>query len=121
MAHFAELDQNNIVLRVIVINNEDILDTDGNESEQVGIAFCQSFFGSDTNWVQTSYNDNFRKHYAGIGYAFDSTRDAFILPQPYPSWILNEDTCEWEAPVPYPDVENAYIWNEVTLSWQIVS
>ena len=95
MAHFAELDANNIVLRVIVVHNNELMDN-GRESEAKGVAFCQSLFGG--NWKQTSYHANFRKNYAGIGYTYDATRDAFIAPQPDPSWVLNEDTCRWEDP-----------------------
>ncbi len=126
MAHFAELDNNNVVLRVIVVSNDDCKDSDGNESETVGIAFCQSLFGSDTYWVQTSYNNNIRYRYAGIGSTYDQDNDVFILPQPYPSWILNTDTWDWDAPVLKPDDAGfhedtntfiAYFWNEETISW----
>jgi hypothetical protein len=99
MAHFAELDTNNVVLRVIVVGNNMILNADGQESETVGVAFCHSLFGSDTIWVQTSYNGNFRKNYAGIGYTYDSVRNAFIPPKPEgDEWVLNEDTCQWYDP-----------------------
>jgi hypothetical protein len=126
MAHFAEIDDNNVVLRVIVVGNDDCKDSDGNESEAVGIAFCQSLFGSDTNWVQTSYNNNIRFRYAGIGFTYDQDSDVFIPPQPYSSWILNTDTWDWDAPVPIPDDAGlnedtntliAYFWNEETISW----
>jgi hypothetical protein len=120
MAHFAELDENNIVKQVIVVANEELL-LDGVETEARGVIFCKSLFGEDTKWKQTSYNGNIRKNYAGIGYDYDASRDAFIAPQPYPSWILNEDTCRWDAPVPYPivDPENPklYSWDEATTSW----
>jgi hypothetical protein len=96
MAHFAELDSNNIVTRVIVVSNNDILDADGNESEQIGKQFCSQF--GDGAWVQTSYNGNFRKNYAGIGDSYDYVRDAFISPQPAPDWVFNEETCRWEKP-----------------------
>jgi len=118
MAHFAQIDNNNIVTQVIVVANEELLDN-GVESEVKGVAFCQSLFGG--NWKQTSYNGNMRKNYAGIGYTYDSDRDAFIAPQPYSSWILNEDTCRWEAPVPYPTDGKMYSWNEATLSWDEVT
>jgi hypothetical protein len=99
MAHFAELDTNNVVLRVIVVGNNMILNADGQESETVGVAFCHSLFGSDTIWVQTSYNGNFRKNYAGIGHTYDSVRNAFIPPKPEgDQWVLNEDTCRWHDP-----------------------
>lgn len=114
MAHFAELDENNIVLRVIVVHNSDCLDVNGNESEAVGVGFCVKLFGG--NWVQTSYNGNIRKHYAGIGYKYDAALDAFISPQPYPSWTLDAD-CNWQAPVPMPNDGNFYVWNEETQQW----
>lgn len=93
MAHFAELDENNLVKQVIVVHNNELLDN-GVESEAKGIAFCQSLFGG--NWKQTSYNGNIRKNYAGIGYTYDEERDAFIPPKPEGDWVLNEDTCQWE-------------------------
>jgi|688.fasta_scaffold32315_4 hypothetical protein len=119
MAHFAQLDENNVVLQVIVVNNEELMDgTD--ESEVKGIAFCQELFGSDTIWRQTSYNNRFRARYAAIGGVYDPVKDVFISPKFFPSWVLNEETTEWEAPVPYPDDGNFYTWNESTLSWDIV-
>jgi hypothetical protein len=99
MAHFAELDSNNIVLRVIVVGNNMILDEQGQESEAVGIAFCQSLFGADTIWMQTSYNGNIRKNYAGIGFVYDQQRDAFIAQKPEgEGWVLDEETCQWINP-----------------------
>ena len=115
MAHFAELDENNTVLRVIVVNNSDCLDENGNESEAVGIQFCQNLLGG--NWVQTSYNGNFRRRYAGIGYVYNASIDAFVPQQPFPSWTLNESTCYWEAPVPMPDDGKRYTWDEATQNW----
>jgi hypothetical protein len=112
MAHFAQLDENSAVLQVVVVNNSELLDEQGSEREELGISFCQSLFGAETRWVQTSYNANFRKNYAGIGYSYDDGRDAFIPPKPYPSWVLNENTCLWEAPVPYPEDGNSYVWHE---------
>jgi hypothetical protein len=117
MAHFAELDENNIVLRVIVVSNADTSDLNGVEREEIGMAFCRSLFGSSTLWKQTSYNANFRKNYAGIGYSYDALRDAFIPPKPFPSWVLNEQTCVWDAPVAYPDDGKFYRWDEPTTSW----
>ena len=114
MAHFAELDENNTVIRVIVVGNADTADANGVEKEEIGISFCQSLFGG--NWKQTSYNGNIRKNYAGVGYKYDSSIDAFISPQPYPSWILNADA-KWEAPVPYPEDGGLYSWDEETTSW----
>lgn len=118
MAHFAELDNNDVVLRVIVVSNADTSTPDGTEVESIGVAFCQRLFGG--NWKQTSYNGNFRKRYAGIGYTYNSQLDAFIPPKPYPSWVLNEMTADWEAPVPYPTDGKVYFWDEGTLSWQLV-
>ena len=100
MAHFAEIDSNSIVLRVLVISNSDTSDMNGSENEQIGIDFCKNIFGG--NWIQTSYNKNFRKNYAGIGYFYDNSRDAFIPPRPYQSWILDEESCSWVAPIPHP-------------------
>lgn len=114
MAHFAELNENNIVEQVLVVSNNELLDESGNESEQKGIDFCFNLFGG--RWIQTSYNGNFRKNYAGQGHLYDPIRDAFIAPQPYPSWTLNEQTCLWEAPIPMPQ-ESLWIWDEVTVNW----
>ena len=115
MAHFAELDENNVVLRVIVVSNADALDENGSESETVGAAFCQNLFGG--TWVQTSYNGNIRKNYAGIGYTYDAALDAFVPPQIYPSWVLNSDTAQWEAPVPKPSDGKIYRWDENVCNW----
>ena len=119
MAHFVRLDQNSIVVQGIVVHNNELIDN-GIESEAKGIAFCQSLF-PDTTWVQTSYNGNIRKNYAGIGYTYDEQRDAFIPPKPYASFILNEDTCLWEPPVPYPTDGERYLWNEEEGEWVLVS
>lgn len=115
MAHFAELDANNVVLRVIVVGNKDTSDANGVEKESIGKAFCERLFGG--NWVQTSYNGNMRKRYAGIGYSYDPTLDAFIAPKPYPSWSLNVGTAEWEAPIPMPTDGKMYAWDEATGQW----
>ena len=115
MAHFVRLDQNSIVVQVIVVHNNELIDN-GVESEAKGIAFCQSLF-PDTTWIQTSYNGNFRKNYAGIGYSYDLIRDAFIPQKPYASFVLNEDTCLWEPPVPYPTDGERYTWNEEEIEW----
>jgi hypothetical protein len=114
MAHFAQI-ENNLVTQVIVVDNNDIVDELGNESEVVGTQFCTDLLGG--TWVQTSYNGNLRKNYAGIGYTYDATRDAFISPQPYPSWILDEDTCRYEAPIPYPTDDKMYVWDEGLINW----
>lgn len=123
MAHFAELDSNNVVLRVIVVGNKDTADANGVEKEHIGAAFCERLFGG--NWKQTSYNGNKRKNYAGIGYTYDATRDAFIPPKPFNSWVLNEDTCQWKAPVDMPadagtgEPPKRYTWDEATVSWKV--
>ncbi len=115
MAHFAKLDENNNVLAVHVVNN-DVITIDGNESEQAGIDFLTGLHGH-TLWKQTSYNGNFRKNYAGIGYTYDAGRDAFIAPKPYDSWLLNEATCQWEPPVAYPTDGKKYGWFEGNQQW----
>lgn len=120
MAHFAELDANNVVTQVVVVNNETIDNLPFPESEPVGVEFCQSLYGADTLWKQTSYSASFRKHYAGAGYTYDATLDAFIPPKPFPSWLLNTTTCDWEAPVPYPNDGKTYRWDEATLSWVLI-
>ena len=117
MAHFAQLDTESIVTQVIVVNNATIDNLPFPESEPVGIAFCQSLFGDDTIWAQTSYNASFRYNYAGVGFTFDVTAQAFIPPKPYPSWLLNTETCQWQAPTPYPSDGNMYTWDEATQSW----
>jgi hypothetical protein len=119
MAHFAQLDENNNVIQVIVVDNSTIINSNGIEIEELGIQFCKELVGQSTNWIQTSYNSNFRKNYAGIGFTYDELRDAFIPPKPYPSWILNEDTCVWESPIPYPNNDEDYIWNENNQSWDV--
>jgi len=116
MAHFAQIDENSTVIQVIVV-------------EQVVIN--TGLFGDPATWIQTSYNTHggvhsqggtpLRKNYAGIGYTYDISRDAFVPPKPYPSWILNEDTCLWEAPVPMPEDGNQYLWDELSLSWYLLN
>jgi len=106
MSHFAKIDSNNIVTEVIVAEQDFI------NSGAVGDSFL---------WVQTSYNNNFRKNFAGKGFTYDKTRDAFIPPQPYPSWTLNEDTCLWECPIAYPDDGNEYTWNETDQQWDEIT
>lgn len=120
MAHFAEIDNKGIVQRVIVVDNLNILDESGNESEAVGAAFCNNLLGGI--WKQTSYNANIRKNYAGIGYHYDEELDAFIPPKPFSKWILNEETAQWEAPIPMPEIneEEFYIWNDDLGEWQNV-
>jgi hypothetical protein len=119
MAHFARINENNIVDEIIVIGNEDCQNLDFPESESVGQEFITSI-GLSGNWKQTSYNANFRKKYAGIGDTFDETRDAFITSKPFTSWILNEDTCVWESPIERPSNGKFYRWNEDEQSWEEV-
>lgn len=128
MAHFAQIGSDNEVLRVSVVRNEDILDGDGNESEEIGIQFLKSVHGHLTNWIQTSYNSSFRFRYAGIGMVYDNQHDVFLLPQPYPSWSLNTETYEWDPPAPKPTLSeeqlesgNHYEWNEDTQEWVLKS
>lgn len=118
MAHFAKL-ENNVVTQVIVVSNQDILDENGQESEEKGIEFCSNLLGG--TWKQTSYNAKIRKNYAGIGYTYDEGRDAFIPPKPYNSWLLDETTCQWKAPVDYPADGKRYTWNEEKTSWDAVT
>jgi len=113
MAHFAQLDENNVVTQVIVVANEELME-DGVESEVKGIAFCQSLFGG--NWKQTSYNGNIRKNYAGIGYTYQADIDAFVPPKPFASWVLN-DKAQWEAPVAMPTDDKVYSWDEEQQNW----
>ena len=117
MAHFAKLDANNIVIEVIVVSNKDTSDANGVEKEHIGAAFCERLFGG--TWKQTSYNGNMRKNYAGIGYTYREDIDAFVPPQPYPSWVLN-NKAQWESPVPMPadaSIQKRYIWDETTIQW----
>ena len=124
MAHFAQLDENNVVTQVIVVGNNELLDANGQEREELGVAFCQKLFGG--NWKQTSYNHNMRKRYAGIGYTYNAELDAFVPPKPYASWILDNDVANWKAPVDIPadvgqgDPPKMYAWDEETVSWKEV-
>ena len=111
MAHFAKLGTGNLIERVEVVSNDIATD------EQTGIDFLNNLYGTRDTWKQTSYNGTIRKNFAGIGYTYDQTRDAFIPPKPYNSWTLDETTCLWEAPVAYPDDGQEYEWNENTTSW----
>lgn len=116
MAHFARI-QNNLVTQVVVVHNNELL-VDGVESEHAGISFLQNLYGQDTTWVQTSFNKTFRKNFAAIGFTYDTKKDVFIPPQPYQSWSLNDEICQWNPPVPMPVFGgNPYVWNEETLSW----
>jgi hypothetical protein len=119
MAHFAELDGNNIVLRVVVVNNSDITDPNGNESESIGQEFCHNLYGG--RWIQTSYNSKFRIHFAGIGDTYNLEEDFFIPKKQYPSWIFNKEIKNWVPPIPYPEDELMYEWNEQTVSWKALT
>ena len=114
MAHFAKLGAGNIVEKVEVVSN-DIVTT-----EQAGVDFLNNLYGTRDVWKQTSYNGNIRKNFAGVGHRYDQTRDAFIEPKPFPSWILNETTCRWEAPVVKPDDNQHYRWNEEDQQWDLI-
>ena len=129
MASFAKLNSENIVTTVVSVVNEVIKDSNGIEQEQLGIDFLNQLYNTNDNWKQTSYNTNggvhinggisFRKNHAGIGFTYDENRDAFIPPKPFNSWVLNESTCNWKAPIAYPNNGNQYNWNEETQSWTL--
>ena len=122
MASFAKIGLNNKVIAVHSVVNNVLKDADGIEREDIGIDFLTKLHGWAI-WKQTSYNNNIRKNHAGIGYTYDEDRDAFIAPKPYASWILNEDTCRWEAPVARPtetlEENQYYTWNESIINWEI--
>jgi hypothetical protein len=119
MAHFAKLDENNVVTQVIVVGNRDTSDANGVEKEHIGAAFCERLLGG--TWKQTSYNGTMRKRYAGIGFTYNEDLDAFVPPKPHASWVLNNTTADWEAPVPMPTEEGkTYVWNESAGSWDEV-
>ena len=118
MANFAKIGLNNKVITVNSVHNNELLDSNGVEQEVNGINFLTNLTGWAI-WKQTSYNGNIRKNFAGIGYTYDQTRDAFIPKKPFASWILNETTCLWEAPIALPDTENRYNWNEETQQWDL--
>jgi hypothetical protein len=129
MAHFAQLDENNIVTQVIVVSNEDTSDSNGTEIEEIGIGFCKKLLGANTKWKQTSYNNNMRVRYAGIGYSYNEELDAFIPPQPFVSWVLNTETADWESPVgPAPELTEVeresgsfYQWDEENTQWNLIT
>ena len=127
MAHFAKIGLNSKVIDVLTVHNNELLDANGVEQEVNGIDFLTKLTGWSI-WKQTSYNGNIRKNFAGIGYTYDEDRDAFIPKKPYPSWVLNEETCRWEAPTPRPEltqeqIDNkfGYIWNEQNQTWDLVN
>ena len=117
MAHFAKLDENNVVLEVNVVDNNVLNNLPFPESEPVGIAFLTEWSGGYTNWKQTSYNANFRKNFAGIGFTYNHDLDVFIVIKPYSSWVLDTNTCQWQAPVQHPNDGNIYFWDEPDQSW----
>ena len=123
MAHYAQLDENNVVTQVIVVDNKDCSDANGVEKEYIGAAFCEKLFGG--NWKQTSYNGNIRKNYAGIGFTYNADIDAFVPPKPYASWVLDNETAQWNAPVAMPEDAGTgeppkrYSWDEATTSWVV--
>ena len=118
MAHFAKLDDNNVVIHVSVINDKNTIDENGQESEELGIQYLKSIHGEDTIWKQTSYNDNLKKMYAGIGYIYNEQYDVFLPPKPFPSWVLNTESFEWESPIQRPYKEGVvYYWDENNMSW----
>ena len=116
MAHFAKIGLDNLVTDVLVVTNRETMDSSGVEHESIGVEFLKTLTGHET-WIQTSYNGTIRKNFAGIGYTYDSQRDAFIPPKPYSSWTLVKETCRWVSPVAYPTDGKIYNWDEETLSW----
>jgi hypothetical protein len=112
MAHFAEIDENNVVVRVVVVPDN---------AEDRGHDYLANDLGLGGTWIQTSYNNRIRKNYAGVGFTYDADKDAFIPTKPHDSWILNEDTCKWEAPVAYPTDGNVYLWNEKKKEWKSIT
>ena len=129
MAHFCQLDENNIVTQVIVVSNSDIIDTNGNEVEEIGIAFCKKLLGEDNNWKQTSYNNSIRVRYAGIGYSYNEELDAFIAPKPFASWIFNTETVDWVSPIGHApeltdeeiEASSSYVWDEENGVWNLTT
>jgi hypothetical protein len=116
MAHFAKLDENNVVIDVLVVSNDDLM-VNGVESEAKGVEFLTNLLGH-SNWKQTSYNGRIRKNYASIGSTYDAQRDAFIASKPLASLVLNEETCQWEFCVPYPLDGKQYAWSEIEVTWR---
>ena len=119
MATFAKIGLNSKVIESLSVHNDVLKDANGMEQEALGIDFLTKLTGWAI-WRQTSYNNNMRKNHAGIGYSYDEEIDAFIPPKPYPSWLLDEDTCLWDSPTPYPDDGNKYEWNESNQSWDSI-
>jgi hypothetical protein len=122
MAHFAKIGLNNKIIEVLSVHNNELKDSNGVEQEVIGIDFLTKLTGWAI-WKQTSYNNNIRKNFAGIGFTYDEDRDAFIPKKPYNSWILNEQTCNWESPISYPSdasIDKRYTWNEEIKNWELV-
>ena len=120
MATFAKIGLNSKVIESLSVHNDVLKDANGMEQEALGIDFLTKLTGWAI-WRQTSYNNNMRKNHAGIGFSYDEERDAFIPPKPYPSWLLDENTCLWDSPIPYPDDGNRYEWNESNQSWDAIA
>lgn len=120
MAHFARVNKDWIVEEVVVVSNNVLLNEQGIECEWLGEQFCQQLYGAHTKWIQTSYNASKYKNFAGVGYSFDPYRHAFIPPKPFPSWVLNEDTCRWDAPVQHPLDTRLYSWDEENRQWVLL-
>lgn len=120
MGHFVKLDENNVVIQGVVVNNAVFDDLPFPESEPIGVKFLQELYQDNAVWKQTSYNNNFRVRFAGLGFSYDANRDAFIRAKPYPSWILDNNTLEWEAPIPFPTDGRHYFWNETTQTWDVI-
>ena len=134
MAHFAQLDENNVVTQVIVVSNDDTSDNNGVEAESIGVAFCQQLFGANTTWKQTSYNGNMRVRYAGIGFSYNASLDAFVPPQRHASWTLDNSTADWVPPIAKPTLTDEqiaagsyYTWDESayqadnTTGWELTT
>ena len=129
MAYYAQIDENSIVTRVISVSDSDTSDINGVESEEIGVAFCKKLLGVETNWKKTSYNNNIRFRYAGIGYSYNAELDAFIAPQPYASWIFNEETTGWESPIgaaptlteEETEAQSFYVWDEENGEWVLIT
>lgn len=119
MAHFARLDENNVVLEVLLVDNDHLIDENIVEREELGVAFLKNLFGEDRTWIQTSYNHNFRKRFAGPLSVYIPETDIFAEPQPYPSWTYNIEDDKWESPVSYPTDGGYYVWNEDGQSWDL--
>lgn len=118
MAYFAQLDSDDLVTQVIVVKDDIIGDKEFPDSQTLGEDFCKSLYGNHTKWVQTSPDKVFRKNFAGVGFKYDQALDAFIPPKPYQSWVLDPVAFTWESPVPYPDGDSSYVWDESSISWK---